>query len=179
MDRRRRRLIITLSAIAAVTLIGMMLHTVVNTLLRTVANAPIYGTYEVVESWYLPLIGLVGILAAHLQGEHIQVTALVGTMARRDQKYLRAFRAALCALLCFFVAVSSFLRGLGDAEVGMTAGVTSIPIWPIILLVPAMFLALGCFYASDLIADLRGEGRRAAQTSVAHARGDSHVHDAR
>lgn len=157
MLRGRRRLTLALSTMAAVILFAMMAHTVLSTLLRTFAGAPIYGTYEVVESWYLPIIGLVGLVAAHLQNEHIQVTALVERLSPRDRRVVGIVRAGVGALFCFFVAVFSFRQGLEDASVGTTAGVTTIPIWPVILLVPVAFFVLGCFYVAEVVTQLKGE----------------------
>lgn len=155
---RKRRLTIALSATAAVALICMMMHTVVNTLLRTLVSSPMYGTYEIVESWYLPIIGLVGMLAAHLQGEHIQVTALVDRLPWATQRAVRIVRTVAGALLCFFVTIFSLVRGFENTAIGMTAGVTTIPIWPVTLFVPVAFFVLGCFYISDIVADIRGRG---------------------
>lgn len=157
MPRGRRRLTLALSAMAAVALLAMMAHTVLSTTLRTVADDPVYGTYEIVESWYLPIIGLVGLLAAHLQGEHIRVTALVDRFPQLDQRVISIARAATAALFCFFVAVFSFRQGLEDTAVGMTAGVTTIPIWPVLLMVPVAFFVLGCFYVADVVGRIRQE----------------------
>lgn len=138
-----------LSAVGAVALGCMMLHTILNSMLRTVGNNPIYGTYEVVESWYLPIIALGGLIAAQLQGEHIQVKVLIERLSEGQQRSLEMIRTGGSAILCFIIAVFSLLGGLEDAAVGMTAGVTTVIIWPFILLVPVAFSALGCLYIAD------------------------------
>lgn len=150
MRRSSRRLTIVLSAVGAVALGCMMLHTILNSVLRTVGSSPIYGTYEIVESWYLPIIALGGLIAAQLQGEHIQVRALIERLPEGQQRSLEMIRAGGSATLCFIIAVFSLLGGLEDAAVGMTAGVTTIIIWPFILLVPVAFAALGSLYIADL-----------------------------
>lgn len=154
MRQSRRRLTIALSTVGGIALGFMMFHTILSTVLRTVANNPIYGTYEMVESWYLPTIALVGLLAAHLQGEQIQVAALVERMPTRTQHPLKIAGAGLSAALCFFIAIFSLREGIADAAMGMTAGVTTIIIWPFILLVPVAFGVLSWFYIADLRAQL-------------------------
>lgn len=169
MRQSRRRLTIALSTVGGIALGFTMFHTILSTLLRTVANNPIYGTYEVVESWYLPTIALVGLIAAHLQGEQIQVTALVERMSPRGQHSLRVAAAGLSGIFCLLIAISSLRQGIGDAAVGMTAGVTTIIIWPFILLVPVAFGVLGWFYIAEVRALLTEGPTTREQSAEDHA----------
>ena len=66
---------LTITTAAAV--IVMMLHIVIHALTRSLFDAPIYGTNEIVEYWYLPIVALLGIPAAQLQKEHITVTMAI------------------------------------------------------------------------------------------------------
>src|SRR5699024_579119 len=62
-----------LTITTAAEIIVMMVHIVVHALTRSLFDAPIYGTNEIVEYWYLPVVALLGIPAAQLQKEHITV----------------------------------------------------------------------------------------------------------
>lgn len=169
MRQSRRRLTIALSTVGGIALGFTMLHTILSTVLRTVANSPIYGTYEVVESWYLPTIALVGLIAAHLQGEQIQVNAIVERLPTRARHSLKIAGAGVSAAFCFFIAFFSLRQGIEDADVGMTAGVTTIIIWPFILLVPVAFGVLGWFYIAEVRALLTEGPTTREQSAEDHA----------
>lgn len=128
---------------ATVALVVMMVHIVLNVVLRVLFNRPIYGTFEIVEFWYLPINALLGLIAAQLMREHIQVTAFMDLVPAGQRRVLHAIAVGVTAALALLVTVGSLMLGIDEAAHQTTAGVTDIPAWPLQLLVPVAFLLLG------------------------------------
>lgn len=143
MTRFRTTLMRVVTVAASVVLIAMMLHTVVSALSRSLFNRPLFGTYETAEYWYLPLVSVFGLLAAHFAREHIQVTAFTGLLPRGLQASSRILMRILGALTCFAIGAATLVKGVEDARVGTTAGLTDIPSWPPLLVIPVAFLLYG------------------------------------
>lgn len=143
MTRFRSTLMRVVTVAASVVLIAMMLHTVVSTLSRSLFNRPLFGTYETAEFWYLPLVSVFGLLAAHFAREHIQVTAFTDLLPRGLQASSRILMRILGALTCFAIGVATLVKGIEDTRVGSTAGLTDIPSWPPLLVIPIAFLLYG------------------------------------
>jgi len=143
MTRFRSTLMRVVTVAASVVLIAMMLHTVVSTLSRSLFNRPLFGTYETAEYWYLPLVSLFGLLAAHFAREHIQVTAFTDLLPSGLKASSRILMRVLGALTCFAIGVATLVKGIEDTRVGTTAGLTDIPSWPPLLVVPIAFLLYG------------------------------------
>ncbi|MGO1183298.1 MAG: TRAP transporter small permease [Micrococcaceae bacterium] len=139
-----------LSYVSAVVLIIAVLHVVAHALMRSFFTAPIYGTNEIVTYWYLPIIVLLGIPAAQLQSEHINVTLVTERMSNRMQRLLRRFSALISLALCVGFAWYGFGEAMDKFSVGATAGVTNIITWPVYFVVPVGFIVLGYLYAIHL-----------------------------
>ncbi|MCT1433498.1 TRAP transporter small permease [Dietzia maris] len=153
-----------LAAIASVALVAMMLHVVAHGVWRHVFDAPFYGTNEIVAYWYMPVLVLVGLLAAQTRSEHISVTILVDSLAAKA----RTAMLVVGRVLGFLVSIGFAWYGLGEAvkkyEMGTTAGITTIPMWPITFLVPVVFVVLALLYvATPIPARPQGEGDTSAE----------------
>lgn len=135
-----------LAVIASVALLAMMLHVVAHGLWRHVFNAPFYGTNEIVAYWYMPVLVLLGLLAAQTREEHISVTILVDSLATKA----RLAMLVVGRVLGFLLSIGFAWYGLGEAvkkyDMGTTAGITTIPMWPITFLVPVVFVLLALLY---------------------------------
>jgi len=136
-----------LAVIASVALVAMMLHVIAHGLARHLFHAPFYGTNEIVAFWYMPVLVLLGLLAAQIRGEHISVSILVDSLAPPARTSL----LVLGRVLGFVVSIGFAWYGLGEAleqhEMGTTAGITTIPMWPVTFLVPVTFVLLALLYA--------------------------------
>lgn len=141
-----------LSAITAVVLIVMMVHITLHALMRFFFSAPIYGTNEMVQFWYLPLVALLGIPAAQLQRQHITVTLATERMRFWSAAIFRIFAAVLGAIVSTLWAWFGFRKALDRMALGATAGVTDIVVWPIYFLVPAAFGLLAILYVVEMFA---------------------------
>jgi len=139
-----------LSVLTAIALVAMMLHVVLHALMRFFLNSPLYGTNEIVSFWYLPVVALLGIPAAHLQKEHITVVLLVENLGRKAQNVFLVFACILGAAVSIGFAVFGFQEAMDKMSMGATAGVTDIVTWPVYFLVPLVFVVLAALYVLDI-----------------------------
>lgn len=144
-----RRLEWLLSAIAASTLLFMMLVSLGNALGRTWFRAPIYGANEIVAQWFLPATILLSIAGAQVWKEHIEVTLAIETLHPRNLKWIRVIVYALSGLLCLAFAWYGLGVALNQTRIQATAGITSLPVWPSYYLVPLGFGVAGIVFALD------------------------------
>lgn len=155
MKKSRSYINRVLSMIAAATLVIMMFHVVGSALMRFFMNSPVYGTNEIVEYWYLPLIALFGIPAAQIKGEQITVTLAIDRMKKANADFFQVFSLALGAALSVAFAWFGMLEALGKASISATAGVTSIPAWPAYFIVPVVFMLLAYLYIEEIFSEDR------------------------
>ena len=144
---------LTITTAAAV--IVMMLHIVTHALARSLFDAPIYGTNEIVEYWYLPIVALLGIPAAQLQKEHITVTMAVERARPATASVFRVFACILGALVSLAFAWFGFDRAMQNMAIGSTADVSDIITWPVYFLVPIVFMLLAALYVLDAFVVVR------------------------
>lgn len=142
------------TAVAAVVVIAMMLHTLANALGRYIFSAPIYGTNEMVAYWYLPGVVLIGFVAAQAQKEHISVSILYDNIPRRNQLEYTVFSGVVSALLCGAFAWFGLLEALDNLAIGAMAGNSSIIMWPITFIVPVMFALLAALLVIQVVGAL-------------------------
>lgn len=138
----------TISVVASVALVGMMFHVIAHGLSRHLFDAPFYGTNEIVAYWYMPVVALLGIIAAQLRGEHITVSILIDTLPTRPRRELIVFGRILGVLVSIGFAWFGLRKAIEHYEIGATAGITTIPMWPINFLVPVVFVILAVLYAT-------------------------------
>ncbi|WP_238385216.1 TRAP transporter small permease [Nesterenkonia muleiensis] len=140
----------TLLVVTACALTIMMLHLVLNAMMRFLLDSPLYGTNEIVAYWHMPLVVLLGIPLTQLQKEHINVTLVSGRMRRGSAIVFRIFGCTVSGL----ASIGFAWYGLGEAlhrmEIGYTAGVTAIVTWPISFVVPLAFAILAILYVTEL-----------------------------
>lgn len=144
-----------LTTITAIAVIVMMLHIVVHALARSLFDAPIYGTNEIVEYWYLPVVALLGIPAAQLQTEHITVTMVTERARTTTASAFKVFACVLGALVSIGFAWFGLMKSLENMAIGSTADVSDIVTWPVYFLVPIVFVLLAVLYVLDAVVILR------------------------
>ena len=86
-----------LTRVAAIFLVAMVAINVVDVGLRSGLNAPIFGTYEIVEL-LLAAVAFLAIPEAFLREQHITITLIDQVVSDRAVDWLRAF-GTLCALV--------------------------------------------------------------------------------
>lgn len=140
---------LTITTAAAV--IVMMVHIAIHALMRSVFDTPIYGTNEIVEYWYLPIVALLGIPAAQLQKQHITVTMVLERMRPSTAAVVTVFACLLGALVSLAFAWFGFGRAVENMAIGSTADVSDIITWPVYFLVPIVFGLLAALYVLDAV----------------------------
>lgn len=138
-----------LAWIAGLGILFMTLLSLANALGRTWFGTPIYGANEMVATWFLPALVLLGIPSAQVWKEHINVTLAIETLGLRGLAWLRMIGYLLSALLCGAFAWWGMDRALSQMAVGETAGITSLPIWPAYFLVPFGFTIAAIIFLVD------------------------------
>lgn len=150
MEKAAKTLNSTLAVLTTIVLLMALLHIIVNALSRHFFESPIDATNELVAYWYMPILALVGFLVAHEQGEHIKVSLILDRLQEPSRRMFLVF--ARCLGIVLFVALAWF--GLEEAiknfSVGMTAGVTSIIIWPVSFVVPVVFVLMAILFVLDI-----------------------------
>ena len=144
-----------LTVTTAAAIIVMMLHIVAHALARSIFHAPIYGTNEIVEYWYLPIVALLGIPAAQLQKEHITVTMAIERAKPATAAVFTVFACLLGALVSVAFAWFGLMKALENTAIGSTADVSAVITWPVYYLVPVVFVLLAVLYILDVVAMLR------------------------
>ena len=144
-----------LTITTAVAIIVMMLHIVTHALARSLFDAPIYGTNEIVEYWYLPIVALLGIPAAQLQKEHITVTMAIERARPATASVFTVFACILGTLVSLAFAWFGLTKALENMAIGQTADVSDIITWPVYFLVPVVFVLLAVLYILDAVAVIR------------------------
>src|SRR5690625_3444962 len=125
-----RRLDMVLAWIAGLGILFMTLLSLSNALGRTWFGTPIYGANEMVATWFLPTLVLLGIPSAQVWKEHINVTLAIETLGPRGLAWLRMIGYLLSGLLRGACAWWGMDRGLSQLAVGATAGLPCVPIRP-------------------------------------------------
>ena len=114
-----------LTVTTAAAIIVMMLHIVAHALARSIFHAPIYGTNEIVEYWYLPIVALLGIPAAQLQKEHITVTMAIERAKPATAAVFTVFACILGALVSAAFAWFGLTKALENTAI---AGIASVSV---------------------------------------------------
>lgn len=144
-----------LTVTTAAAIIVMMVHIVTHALARSIFHAPIYGTNEIVEYWYLPIVALLGIPAAQLQKEHITVTMAIDRARPATAAVFTTFACLLGAFVSLAFAWFGLTKALQNTAIRSTADVSDIITWPVYYLVPIVFVLLAVLYALDAVVILR------------------------
>jgi TRAP-type C4-dicarboxylate transport system permease small subunit len=123
-------------------IIVMMFHIVGNALARTFWNSPLENTLEITEFWYMPILGLLGIVVAEARKQHIIVDIVYVYFPRIAQRGIYVLICVVTAVLMVAFAWYGLEAAQHSHEIRRTGGVTGLPIWPVYYLVPVSFLAL-------------------------------------
>lgn len=144
--------------IASLGIVVMMLHILANVFTRYLFNSPLPNTLEYVSFWYLPIVAALGFVLAKHANEFIDAPLIFDKLTWGNRRVLVIMFSGLGVVVCsayaYFTFVNEALHGL---KVQTTGGVSSLPIWPVFFLLPAVFLILVAMYLMDLIKAIRGD----------------------
>lgn len=138
-----------LCAVAALALIVMIVVSVTNALGRTWFSTPIHGANEISAQWLLPITVLLALPSTQVWKENYVVSIVTERLSPLSLGLLKcvgyAAGAILCAVICWF----GLQEALAKMNVGATAGITSLPVWPFYFLVPVGFALATVVLALD------------------------------
>ena len=129
--------------VAIVFLLVMMLFTVTDVILRYFFNAPIFGTYEMVEL-LLIVAGTWAMAACQIERRHITVGLLVERLPHRYQVVIRSIALFLSLGLYAIITWQMIDYGLTIQAAGGVTPIERIPLAPSIYATAACTLLM-CF----------------------------------
>ncbi|MFU8945490.1 TRAP transporter small permease [Mycetocola zhadangensis] len=152
------RVIKIIEVVGALAIFAMTLHVLANVVGRFFFNQPLQGTLEYVQYYYMPILCFLGFVVAKYLKSHIEAPLIFDNLTWGNRRALVIVNAGLAvvttALFAYFTLTNEALHGL---EVQATAGTSTIPVWPVYFLVPAVFIALAFMYAQDVVRAAHGE----------------------
>lgn len=141
---------------AVIVLIVMMLHVTANALARAVWDSPIQNTIELVQFVYLPIIAALGFIAAQLRSEHIVADIAVAHLSVSVRRWVLTGGYLLSAVVMGGFAWFGFPKAIDAQAISKTAGVSTIPVWPIYYLVAAALAVLTVLFLRSAYRAFRG-----------------------
>ncbi len=130
-----------LDNIAGWGIVATMTLIVVNILLRTLANSPIQGVYEVVGFLTAVVIAF-GLAWCAIQKAHIAIEFIVEKMRPKAQKVIQLITGCMTMVLLLFISYRVFYQSFKVIETGEVSATAQIPIYPFIFMVGLGFVLL-------------------------------------
>lgn len=143
---------------AALVIFAMMLYVTANALMRTYANQPFANSLEMVQYWMLPIIALLGFVAAQHRRQHISTDLLFKGLPEVTKRPLLTGGYLLGAVVAAGFAWYGWGEAMSAFEVRRNAGVTGLPSWPVYFVVPFAFAVLTAQWLTAAIQELIGRG---------------------
>jgi TRAP-type C4-dicarboxylate transport system permease small subunit len=138
-DRKPSRLVTGVHVVASVVLIVMMVHVLANVVSRKFFGHSLPNTLELTQYYYLPMLAMVGMIAAQHSGEHITAEMFSGRFSRRELRITEIGADLICAAVSVGIVYYSFDRAMHGLDVGLVYGVTSLQVWPMLFVIPLCF----------------------------------------
>lgn len=136
------RSVITFPAIlAGIVLLGLMLLTTADVLLRYFFNRPIVGCVEISVSLMI-CIGFLGQAWCALERRHIRVDLFVENLSPKTQSVIDIFNYLIVAGLSALIALESFNQSLVVQRLGSVSELLRIPQPPFYLVIVASYILL-------------------------------------
>ncbi|MDP3950269.1 TRAP transporter small permease [Microbacterium sp.] len=136
---------------------AIMAHTLANVFMRFVFNAPIPNAIEVISYWYMLILAYVGFVLAKLAKQAMDAPIIFDSLTWGNRRLLMIFSNALatafCSIAAYFTLVSD---ALPSAQIEKTAGASTLPVWPVLFVVPVVFAVLAVLYAIDTVKAVGG-----------------------
>ena len=150
LNRINKAIGLVAGAIAGVATIVMMFHVIANVVARKIFNHPLPATLEITQYWYMPLLAILGILAAQIAMENLRADILFARFPPVARKWLAIVTNVVAALICLGFAWYSFGAAVENARIGQTAGISLLPIWWVGFVVPVTFLLLAYVFVAQI-----------------------------
>lgn len=141
LARLHTLLLDTLVLIGALAIVAMMLHVIVDVILRNVSNTPIPATYEIVTKYYMIALAFVPLAFVEGRGGMVQVEVIDPFLSARLRDALERLVAALSAAVYGTLAWVTLLDAVDAFSTGafVMAQTYRLPVWPGFFLPPLGF----------------------------------------
>jgi TRAP-type C4-dicarboxylate transport system permease small subunit len=156
----RRRLVgldLLIEIPAIIITFAMMLLIAANAVLRTWFDRPIDNSLELVQYWLLPALALLGFVAAQSRSQHITTDLVYKFLPGSAQRVVLTLGFVVSAVVAVGFAWFGWSEALHNLEIRRTAGVSTLPSWPVYFLVPLSFGLLAAQWAVAAVRAMRGE----------------------
>ncbi|NKY55138.1 TRAP transporter small permease [Nocardia flavorosea] len=153
---RPHRLRLLIEVPAVIVLFVMMIHVTANALLRAFASSPIQNTLEITQYIYLPIIALLGFVAAQQRGEHIVADLVTHYFPRQVRRGVLFAGYTVALIVSAGFAWFGLEEALHARDIGQTAGVSTVVSWPVLFLVPVVFAVLTVQFGLAAVRAVRG-----------------------
>lgn len=147
----------------------MMVLISANAVLRTWFDRPIDNSLELVQYWLLPILALLGFVAAQHRAQHISTDLIYKFLPPLAQRLVLAVGFALSATVAAGFAWYGWAEALHSFDIRRTAGVSSLPSWPVYFLVPVVFGVLSVQWGLASVQAARGRDAGAHDESGLYA----------
>lgn len=135
----KRRLTAAFEIPATIAVFVLMLQVAVNAIFRTFGLGSIPDTLELTQYWYLPIVALLGFIVAESRGEHMVADLIYENFDRSARRIVKVLSASLGAVVSLGFAWFGLSQAIHAMNIGLTAGSSDIPAWPVQFLVPIVF----------------------------------------
>ncbi|MBL0930329.1 MAG: TRAP transporter small permease [Alphaproteobacteria bacterium] len=141
LARLHALLLDTLVLIGALAIVAMMLHVIVDVILRNVSNTPIPATYEIVTKYYMIALAFVPLAFVERRGGMVQVEVIDPFLPAALRDALERLVAALSAAVYGTLAWVTLADALDAFATGafVMAQTYRLPVWPGFFLPPLGF----------------------------------------
>lgn len=131
----------SMAVISGLAIALMMVHIVLDVLLRNVFNYPLPGTIAIVSYYYMAIAAFMPLAFAEQKSAHISVEVITELMPKGIQRHLAGWMLLLSATVFALLTVRSWGEAVGKYEINASVvqGGDSLPVWP-----TYFFLPLGC-----------------------------------
>lgn len=146
-----------LGIVGALAIFAILIHTLANVAMRFLFNAPIPNAIEIISYWYMLILAYVGFVLAKLAKQTMDAPIIFDSLTWGNRRVLVVFSNALATAFC---AVTAYFTLTGDAlpasQINKMAGASTLPVWPVLFIVPVVFAVLAVLYAVDTVQAVRG-----------------------
>ena len=143
-----------MSTLASVGIFACMTVVVLNVLTRFFFNAPIHGTYELVQYTLLLTVAL-ALAENELTGGNVRVSFLLEKMSPRTENIVNLITTFIVLIASCFVAYTQFGIVSTKYKNHAITGELGIPHWILVLILAVGFLTLTFTFALEIVTMIR------------------------
>ena len=166
------RIINAMTVISGLAIALMMVHIVLDVVLRNFFNYPLPGTMTIVSYYYMAIAAFMPLAFAEQKSAHISVEVVTELMPKGVQRHLAGWMLLFSAVVFALMTVRSWEEAMSKygIKASIVQGEDSLPIWPTYFFLPVgcllMFLVVACKFIAYLTRQESGlDTERAAPES--------------